>query len=271
MFPALFIFSASVSVTYNLQDAINNIKYCATENTVLTLVAANRVNFLIVMNSKSAGASVKYASPVGSTPVMWNYSNPAIQSPTGNLEIISELTAGHCVSFAYIGIAQSACLSGLHVYVNSTFERNMTANQKLIDECVFFAPPSNQIRYNFPQCNLGSNSITVFHEQMDGIPYDTITGTSNPGWSSFSSRPWLFRLQTKAVVDDGFAVINGISSQVDSNIVFYVGEPLVLKAPQAGVLNHNYLIPIIGCTPALILVLSWIYGYKKIVSKEHTN
>ena len=257
-----------LNFTYRFKDIINQTQFCATKKSKVNFVTPFRYQFLMVITELSPNSKAFYASPVGSNPIPVNLSQPAFFAPNGNLEIIAELEPFDCITIAYSSITQSACLTKLYVIVNETFSYLVNASQPLSDECIFFAAPAKSLIYNIPQCNLGNDSITVFHEQMNSISFDTHTGNNIPGWSTTSKRPWMFRLTTKGTVDDGYALLVGNSSGNSINIIPFFGEPIKLKIPPPGIFRNNYLIPIIGIIPTLFLIFAWLYAYSKLLKKK---
>ena len=268
MFYFISFASCSSQFIKKVGHTINTIRQCAEEDMNFTILSPWHHDFIIALTEAPAGVPISYAQPIGTSHHPFNMDFPAYRFPTGNAEITVVLKKDQCIGFSYASILRSACMTGITVVVNDTLNHHWDTSARNIDECIFFAPPA--LIKNFKiDCNMANDKVLVYIHNMilNRVDY-SFKGKYNYNASREILNPIIFRLETENDDLKGYANITAYGKTKLMNPLYYSGSISTVKPEDIGVFRHNYAFPIIGCAPAVLLLIVWIYAVLSILRKK---
>ena len=274
MFFFLFSFCFNLEeITKQLPHDIDIFEYKAEENASITILTPRRYDFVITLLAKSGDVQIQYAYPVGTAPIQYNTTALAYRFLQGDAEIKLFMPTGSYIKFAYATLLRGQCET-LEVNTKSPYTYEMTATGKVQNHCIFFSPMKSNVNYiiNF---NVTGASLTpiisVYHEEMIHNILYTSFSAGKAGNSSItpSDRPFLFKFSTGLDQRGDMSVELTEGNELSQfSLQEYQVTPINVAGAALGHLPTNYWLPIIGCAPAALLLVSWIYGYSRVMKKK---
>ena len=274
MFFFLFSFCFSLEeITKQLPHDIDIFEYTATTETSVTILTPRRYDFVITLLAKSGDVQIQYAYPVGTPAVDYSMDSLAYRFLQGDAEIKLTMKKDSYVKFAYASLLRGQCET-FEVNTKSPYNYSLTATGKVQNHCIFFSPMRTNVEYiiNF---NVSGESttplISVYHEEMvHGITYASFpSGKEGSSRVLASDRPFIFKFTTGlSQFGDLRVELTEGKDAPQFSLEEYEVEPTNIAGAALGHLPTNYWLPIIGCAPAALLLVSWIYGYSRVIRKR---
>jgi len=260
----------SDSTYFSLSSKIGTFNYCSKTAETVEIYPPINQRFLFVINRVSPKTQISVSSPPTSPSVILNISKPALHFPDGNAKVLFKMDNATCFSVSYAAFPETTCVSGIKVITESNYQVRLNTSKHPTDECIFYCPADDNLVYNISDTYLNTEKITVFHEIVDGVAYETLRGNGVSSISVPSKKPWLIRLETKASCTDvGIgANLNLKSNPLHQDAVLFIGYPYYVASPTVGTLESSWIIPILGSVSPFLLLASWIYTMKHLYSKD---
>ena len=273
---SLLFFSPKLSLSENfdaktLKHGIDYYNYCAETDISHHIISPRSHDFVVALVSKSDSVTnITYTHPIGTSPKQFNFESPSYRFPGGDAEIILNLKKDECVTLAYASILKGSCAESFKITTKLNYKENFTSEGIHTDRCVFYAPPlpdNNKFIYTIGGAP-GDNIFYVYDREMVHGPCLILSqrmSIKNPGTSS---KPVIFRLETTDNLIEANISVSALSSEARSGAVQYEMNVDTIAVEEKGIFSHNYLLPIIGTGPAIILGFAWIYAFTRIYRKK---
>ena len=273
MFFTFLIFCLSDTTdTTTLKHDINYFRYCAETDIVHHIISPRNHDFVISLISKSeTTTNITYSHPIGTSPKPFDFENPSYRFPGGDAEITVNLKQGECVNFAYASILTGSCAESFIVDTNQQFKYNFTSEFVHTDSCVFYAPAipeSESVTYKI-NGNPGDNIFYTYDREMVHGPCLVFSKNMNITQQHFeSSKPLIFRIESTDNTIPALVTVSDYTTEISGNSLQYSKEIQRVAVEETGILSHNYLLPILGTAPAVLLALAWFYAFARICHKK---
>jgi hypothetical protein len=118
------------------------------------------------------------------------------------------------------------------------------------------------------------DSLTVFHERVDGAWYDRYESMDEAsGWSETSAQPWFFRFRVSNATSPSppchlILVLEANTNEKVAGELVYALPNLTRGVPaKPRVLQHDVAIQVVGVIVPVMLLASWLFAFWRINRK----
>ena len=258
--------------TTTLKHDINYFRYCAETDLTHHIISPRYHDFVIALISKSeTTTNITYSHPIGTTPKPFDFYAPAYRFPGGDAEITVNLKQGECVNFAYASILTGSCAEFFIVDTNKQFKTNFTTEFVHTDSCVFYAPAISEgdsIGFKIVG-NPGDNYFYVYDREMVHGPCMVFSKNMTVDQQLLTStKPVIFRVESMDNIIPAHLTVSTIVPDISQSSLQYDIDVQRVAVEEKGILSHNYLLPVLGTAPAVLLAIAWVYGFMRIWRKK---